>query len=225
MSTLSDEAKDGIGFGENMRKPTNGDITLPFNAAYPSPPYSDTNRHAGTDYGANRGDPVFAPHSGKVTMAGDMGTCGKGLDITGGQYRSRLCHNTEILVQVGQMVNEGDVVAKAGDTGAAQGVHSHWVLWDNNVRVDGSKYVTQGGDMVSEDLVRLVIRGAYGDKVPANYEKEVKYWTGRTQAEFAKYAYGLQDYNIVPARQKIADLEKALAQEATILPKGKYLVP
>lgn len=129
-----------------MHKPTDGVVTFPYGAT--TYPYSVSNPHAGVDYGANQGDNIYAPHPGTVNYVGNLGDCGLAVDIQGGKYKSRLCHNSQLLVSNGQQVNEGQVIAKAGATGKAIGVHSHWVLWDNGTRVDGSKYVSGTiGDM------------------------------------------------------------------------------
>ncbi len=45
---------------------------------------------------------------------------------------------------------------------------------------------------------------------PVQYEKEVKYWTGRKADEFAKYLYGLGDNFMVAASKQIADLQAEL---------------
>lgn len=131
-----------------MKRPTDSAvITLPYGST--SAPYSRTNPHAGTDYRAPTGSNIYAPHGGKITHSGSLGDCGLAIDIDGGRFKSRLCHNSKLLKLVGNQVNEGDVVALSGATGAAVGAHCHWVLWDNGNRVDGSKYVTIGGNMSS----------------------------------------------------------------------------
>lgn len=134
-----------------MRRPTDSDvITLKYGAT--SSPYSATNPHAGVDYRAPTGSNIYAPHSGKVTIAGSLGTCGIAVEIDGGRFKSRLCHNSSVKVALGNNVSEGQVVALSGATGAAIGAHCHWILWDNGVRVDGSKYVTnQGEEMITNE--------------------------------------------------------------------------
>jgi len=94
--------------------------------------------------------PVVAPHSGRVTYAGNLGDCGKAVDIGKTNTKSRLCHNNKILVKSGQWVKEGQKVATMGYTGKTvpkgiKGTHVHWVLWINDKRVNGLKYL--GDDM------------------------------------------------------------------------------
>lgn len=128
-----------------MRSPTNGKVTLGFGSTLP--PYSQSDPHMGADYSANLGDNVYAPHAGKITIAGKLGDCGLAVQIGTEQNGSRLCHNSKILVKVGQSVEEGQVIARAGDTGKAFGVHVHWVLFRKGKRVDPEKYVEQNEDM------------------------------------------------------------------------------
>lgn len=124
-----------------MRKPVDGNITQGFHSA-----------HLAVDIAGPHRSPVYAPHSGKVTYAGQLGSgtndAGLAVDIDGGTYKSRLGHNDQIIVSVGQQVTEGQQVAYQGFTGytqpdnVVQGSHCHWVLWENGTRVDGRNYIT-----------------------------------------------------------------------------------
>ena len=49
-------------------------------------------------------------------------------------------HNSQLLVSVGQHVNQGDVIAYAGDSGYAFGAHVHFEVRENNVKVNPLKY-------------------------------------------------------------------------------------
>lgn len=178
-----------------MKAPTNGRITLGFNAT--EPPYSPSAPHAGVDYAANQGDPVVAPHAGKITVAGDMGPCGNGIDIDGGRFKSRLCHNSQLLLGVGTQVSEGQLVARAGSTGLASGPHSHWVLWDNGTRVDGSKYVGENEDMgktaegdINSLYLEFLGRPAYDFGNKKWIDEGAKIRVGR---DFAEQYYAIKD--------------------------------
>src|SRR3954467_9488769 len=74
-------------------------------------------RHAGIDYAVPSGRGVFAPVSGTVTdyVWGDYH--GNVVQIFDGTYYYRMMHNTELLVSSGQLVVEGQLVAKSGATG------------------------------------------------------------------------------------------------------------
>lgn len=85
--------------------------------------------HYGVDYGVVVGTPVYAPHSGTVYAAGDVGGgCGVFLGIAwdgGSGTRGphiELCHLSEVLVKAGDVVKAGQMVARSGNTG---GVAAH----------------------------------------------------------------------------------------------------
>ncbi len=135
-----------------MRYPAQGSVTQGFSSS-----------HLAVDIGGQTyfGTPIVAPHAGKITAAGQMGSgtndAGLAIDVTGGQLKSRLAHNDQILVSVGQDVSEGQQIGTQGFTGYTQpdntkaGTHCHWVLWDNGVRVDGRNYINNNG----EDMANL----------------------------------------------------------------------
>lgn len=166
-----------------MRRPTDSSvITMPYGAT--TAPYSKSNPHAGVDYRAPQGANIYAPHSGKVTVASTQGSCGLAVDIDGGRFKSRLCHNSSKTVNVGQQVSEGQVVAKAGSTGQASGPHCHWVLWDNGTRVDGSKYITDnGGSMATivDDNITRLLYSVIMHRIPDTNANKDQYdaWRGR----------------------------------------------
>jgi septal ring factor EnvC (AmiA/AmiB activator) len=138
-----------------MRLPAQGRISQGFSSA-----------HQAIDIAGGFDTPIVAPHTGRISAAGQMGSgtndAGLAVDVDGGRFKSRMAHNNRILVKVGQQVSEGQQIATQGYTGytrpdnVIQGTHSHWVLWDNGTRVDGRRYLTtnaqtQGGDMIPDD--------------------------------------------------------------------------
>jgi len=46
------------------------------------------------------------------------------------------CHLSKFNVQVGQLVNVGDVIGYTGNTGRILGPHLHWELYVGGVTVD-----------------------------------------------------------------------------------------
>lgn len=124
-----------------MIKPVNGNVTQGFHSA-----------HLAVDIAGPHRSPVYAPHAGRITVAGQLGSgtndAGLAIDIDGGRFKSRLGHNDEILVSVGQNVTEGQHIGYQGYTGYTQpdnvvgGSHCHWVLWDNGTRVDGRQHIS-----------------------------------------------------------------------------------
>jgi murein DD-endopeptidase MepM/ murein hydrolase activator NlpD len=83
--------------------------------------------HAGLDFAAAPGSPVFAPADGIVTFAGYDEGYGKMVVIDHGYgYSTRYGHNSQIYVQVGQKVSRWDIIASVGNTGRSTGPHMHY---------------------------------------------------------------------------------------------------
>lgn len=80
-----------------------------------------------TDY---IGTPIYAPADGVVTLAEpDMFFEGGLVLIDHGQLlESALMHMSEVLVQEGDYINQGDLIGKVGKEGRATGPHLHWSL-------------------------------------------------------------------------------------------------
>src|SRR5690606_24307702 len=84
--------------------------------------------HSGADGAAPTGAPVVAPASGVVTLVHpDMFFSGGTLTLDHGYgVSSTFIHLSEILVQEGAEVKQGDLIARVGATGRATGPHLHW---------------------------------------------------------------------------------------------------
>ena len=122
-------------------------ITSPFGYRI-HPIYGSYKFHTGIDIGAYGGSNILAANSGRVmTVVYNYGTTGYGCYVMvdhGGGIVTLYAHCSAILVQVGQYVERGQVIARVGTTGASTGNHLHF-----EVRVDGQyqeplQYVTQG---------------------------------------------------------------------------------
>ncbi len=83
--------------------------------------------HNGIDFGCPVGTIVYAPHDGIATIKND-GNAGYGLSlcIDDPKRRSLFGHLSEVLVTDGQVVYQGDPVAKSGQTGFSTAPHLHW---------------------------------------------------------------------------------------------------
>lgn len=84
--------------------------------------------HNGTDIGAPLGTPVVAAYPGTVAAAQWSG--GYGLMVTlqhlEGTQESRYAHLSEIFVEPGQEVAQGEVIGRVGSTGFSTGPHLHF---------------------------------------------------------------------------------------------------
>jgi len=94
--------------------------------------------HFGLDYAGKTGDPVKAPASGKVLLwVPDMFYSGGTMIIDHGQgVSSTFLHLSQSYVKVGDIVQQGQVVAAVGASGRATGPHLDWRINWFNVRID-----------------------------------------------------------------------------------------
>ena len=94
--------------------------------------------HYGIDYAAPTGAPVKAPAAGIITMVhDDLFYSGGTLILDHGHgLSSTFLHLSEILVEQGQSVSAGMVIAKVGASGRATGPHLDWRMNWLDQRID-----------------------------------------------------------------------------------------
>lgn len=98
--------------------------------------------HDGIDVAGRLGSEVIAVASGVVTWAGSRYGFGNLVEINHGNgYVTRYAHNKELVVEVGQTVKKGDVIAKMGTSGRSTGPHVHFEVLINGRQVDPVKFV------------------------------------------------------------------------------------
>ncbi len=93
--------------------------------------------HTGVDFGGGTGLPITAPAPGVVVFTGPLTVRGNAtiIDHGWGVY-SGFWHQSEFKVQVGDMVEQGQIIGLVGGTGRVTGAHLHWELWVNGVQVE-----------------------------------------------------------------------------------------
>ncbi|MFM9111479.1 MAG: M23 family metallopeptidase, partial [Prochlorococcaceae cyanobacterium] len=86
--------------------------------------------HAGKDMAAPEGTPVVAALSGRVLSSGVAGGYGLAIEIEHERPRRRTLygHLSELYVQPGDRVRQGEVIARVGSTGLSTGPHLHFEL-------------------------------------------------------------------------------------------------
>lgn len=91
------------------------------------PVYGGSAFHAGLDFAAPTGTPVYATADGEVNVAERSGGYGNKIDISHGfNYITRYAHLSKIDVSPGQKVKRGDKIGEVGSTGKSTGPHLHY---------------------------------------------------------------------------------------------------
>lgn len=91
-----------------------------------------TANHKGLDIAGNMGDNIVSAMDGTVVQYSEEGDYGKHLRIQSGEVLTLYAHCSELLVQEGSTVKQGDVIAKVGATGRATGPHLHFEIRRDN---------------------------------------------------------------------------------------------
>jgi peptidoglycan hydrolase-like protein with peptidoglycan-binding domain len=93
--------------------------------------------HAGVDFPAPQGTPVYAARAGRVVWAGWNGAWGFLVTVAHGQgERTMYAHLSRIDVRVGVLVGRGVRVGLVGASGHATGPHLHFEVRVRNAAVD-----------------------------------------------------------------------------------------
>jgi murein DD-endopeptidase MepM/ murein hydrolase activator NlpD len=100
--------------------------------------------HTGIDFAGKFGDPVAAVADGVVTWSADRYGYGTMVEINHGNgYSTRYAHNSENLVEVGDEVRKGQIVAHMGETGRATGPNLHFEVLKDGRRVNPVNFIRE----------------------------------------------------------------------------------
>ncbi|MDE2404290.1 MAG: M23 family metallopeptidase [Sphingomonadales bacterium] len=126
------------GWRQHFRWPAQGRISGRFGAqrVYRGTPGT---YHSGTDIAGGAGAPITAPADGVVILAAETAFTLEGhlLMIDHGMgLNSALLHCSALLVHEGEVVRQGQEIARIGMTGRATGPHLHWSLRWGEARLD-----------------------------------------------------------------------------------------
>jgi len=121
--------------------PVNGRITDEY--GYRKDPINGKRKfHTGLDIAADTGTPIKAAASGKVIFAQSTYATGRTVKIDHGRGIVTLYgHASKILVEEGQTVEKGEVIAKVGSTGRSTGPHLHFEIHLYGSTVDPLEYL------------------------------------------------------------------------------------
>lgn len=113
--------------GIALAQPVSGTITSRFGRR-------SSGMHTGLDIATSAGTPIKAAASGTVIQAGYKGSYGNLVVIAHtDSIQTYYAHCSRLYVNVGQTVNQGDVIAAVGSTGNSTGPHLHL-----EIRVNGN---------------------------------------------------------------------------------------
>lgn len=120
-----------------FQRPCGGTVSSYFGArrAYNEGPY--TSYHAGVDLRGATGTPVHAPAAGTVVLVDSLAVRGNALMLDHGWgVLTGYWHLSSIEVEEGQVVEQGEVIARVGNSGLSTGSHLHWEMWVGGVNVN-----------------------------------------------------------------------------------------
>jgi murein DD-endopeptidase MepM/ murein hydrolase activator NlpD len=102
------------------------------------PVYKTTKFHAGLDFSAPQGTPIYATADGTVTTAGSTGNgFGNHVVINHGYgYETLYGHMYRVKATNGQLVKRGEVIGWVGSTGKSTGPHCHYEVHKNGEKID-----------------------------------------------------------------------------------------
>jgi murein DD-endopeptidase MepM/ murein hydrolase activator NlpD len=101
--------------------------------------------HSGVDFAAARGTPVVSPANGIIRLAAkDMYLMGNTLMIDHGLgLVSIFIHLDSISASEGGRVEQGEIVARVGQTGRATGPHLHWGISVGSTSIDAARLLNK----------------------------------------------------------------------------------
>ncbi|HSZ87436.1 MAG TPA: peptidoglycan DD-metalloendopeptidase family protein [Puia sp.] len=120
------------------------------------PVYKTTKFHAGLDFAAPQGTPIYATANGTVVTAGNTGN-GYGNHVVinhGYGYETLYGHMFRVKTRVGQKVKRGEIIGYVGSTGKSTGPHCHYEVHRNGDPVDPVYYFYN--DITPEQYDRLL---------------------------------------------------------------------
>ena len=129
------------------------------------PVYKTIKFHAGLDFAAPQGTPIYATADGRVTTAGNTGNgFGNHVEINHGYgYETLYGHMFRIKVRSGQVVKRGEVIGWVGSTGKSTGPHLHYEVHKGGRSLDPIYFF-------------------YNDLTPEQYQQILKLATSSNQS-------------------------------------------
>jgi len=124
------------------------------------PVYKTTKMHAGIDFTAPSGTPIYATADGTVSLSGNVGSgFGNHVIINHGYgYETLYGHMVRVKSRTGQKVKRGEVIGYVGSTGKSTGPHCHYEVHFRGSKIDPIYFFFN--DISPEQFDRLVKKAA-----------------------------------------------------------------
>jgi murein DD-endopeptidase MepM/ murein hydrolase activator NlpD len=124
------------------------------------PVYKTVKMHAGLDFAAPQGTPIYATANGTVSISGNKGNgYGNHVIINHGYgYQTLYGHMVKVKTNSGQKVSRGEVIGWVGSTGKSTGPHCHYEVHKNGNKIDPVYFFYN--DLTPEQFDRLLKQAA-----------------------------------------------------------------
>lgn len=128
LKDMAGKQKDKIKHIPSISPINISDYTLSSGFGYRRDPvYGSTRFHAGLDFSADTGTPVYATADGVISDADWASGYGNKIDIDHGyNYLTRYAHLSKIDVKKGEKISRGQKIGEVGSTGKSTGPHLHY---------------------------------------------------------------------------------------------------
>lgn len=120
------------------------------------PVYKTVKMHAGLDFAAPQGTPIYATANGTITVAGNTGNgYGNHVIINHGYgYETLYGHMVKVKCSPGQKIKRGEIIGYVGSTGKSTGPHCHYEVHKNGKPLDPVYFFYN--DLTPEQYDRLL---------------------------------------------------------------------
>jgi murein DD-endopeptidase MepM/ murein hydrolase activator NlpD len=119
------------------------------------PVYKTPKFHAGMDFTAPVGTPIYATGDGRVMRSGIETGYGKAVRIDHGYgYSTLYAHMSNIIAKPGQKVKRGDIIGYVGNTGKSVGPHLHYEVHKDGVPINPVNFYYN--DLSPEEYSRMI---------------------------------------------------------------------
>jgi murein DD-endopeptidase MepM/ murein hydrolase activator NlpD len=129
------------------------------------PIYKTRKLHAGMDFSAKTGTPIYATGDGKISKV-RKSRKGYGNHVViehGYGYKTLYAHMIKYIVKKGQKVKRGEVIGYVGSTGTSVAPHLHYEVHKNGRKIDPANFY-------------------YNDLTPEEYEKMLEICSQNNQS-------------------------------------------